>query len=118
MVYPTVIMTAKLSILSLYWRLFPTRFMKRGCIVLAVLTAMWWIAGVLVDIFQCSPVSKAFNPAMSPDGCIDQNAYCMGSKQLPYPSLVLSRINLCRLWSVYQRPSQAANFGDRVVAAL
>lgn len=90
MVYPTVIMTAKFSILSLYWRLFPTRFMKRGCIVLAILTAMWWIAGVLVDIFQCSPVSKAFNPAMTPDGCIDQNAYCMGSKQLPYPYSALS----------------------------
>lgn len=58
--------------------------MKRGCIVLAVLTAMWWIAGVLVDIFQCSPISKAFNPAMTPDGCIDQNAYCMGSKQIPH----------------------------------
>lgn len=83
MVYPTAIMTAKLSILSLYWRLFPTRFMKRGCVILTVLTLMWWIAGVLVDIFQCSPVSKAFNPAMSPEGCIDQNAYCMGSKQFP-----------------------------------
>lgn len=84
MVYPTAIMTAKLSILSLYWRLFPTRFMKRGCVVLTILTLMWWVAGVLVDIFQCSPISKAFNPAMSPEGCIDQNAYCMGSKQFPY----------------------------------
>lgn len=40
MVYPTAIMTAKLSILSLYWRLFPTRFMKRGCVVLGILTLM------------------------------------------------------------------------------
>jgi hypothetical protein len=83
MVYPTAIMTAKLSILSLYWRLFPTVFMRRGCIILAMLTVMWWTAGVLVDIFQCSPVSKAFNPAMTPDGCIDQDAFCMGSKQIP-----------------------------------
>lgn len=93
MVYPTVIMTAKLSILSLYWRLFPTRFMKQGCIVLAVLTVMWWIAGVLVDIFQCSPVKKAFEPPMTPDRCIDQNAYCLASKQFPYTITNPSRIS-------------------------
>ncbi|KAK7704521.1 hypothetical protein SLS63_014211 [Diaporthe eres] len=91
-VYPTAIMTAKFSILSLYWRLFPTRFMKRGCIVLAILTAMWWIAGVLVDIFQCSPVSKAFSPAMSPNGCINQNAYCMG---MIIPNILMDMVILC-----------------------
>lgn len=111
MVYPTVIMTAKLSILSLYWRLFPTMFMKRGCIVLAVLTMMWWIAGVLVDIFQCSPISKAFNTAMTPDGCISQNAYCLGSKQLPDTSPALLRTNLCLWWSVPHWLAQAAEFG-------
>lgn len=92
--------------------------MKRGCIVLAILTAMWWIAGVLVDIFQCSPVSKAFNPAMTPEGCIDQNAYCMGSKQIPYPFSVLSEISLCHLWFDPQAPSQTASLGDRIVITL
>lgn len=80
--------------------------MKRGCIVLAILTALWWIAGVLVDIFQCSPVSKAFSPAMSPNGCINQNAYCMGSKQLPHTIPNPSRTDLCHVWLVPQRPSQ------------
>lgn len=100
MVYPTAIMTAKLSILSLYWRLFPTRFMKRGCIILAILTAMWWIAGVLVDIFQCSPIGRAFEPRMSPDGCIDQNAYCLGSKQLPHiiPTISENNFASCALF--------------------
>lgn len=99
-------MTAKLSILSLYWRLFPTRFMKRGCIVLAILTAMWWIAGVLVDIFQCSPVTKAFKVPLTPDGCIDQNAYCLGSKQLPYITPNISGNNFYHVCFVPQRPSQ------------
>lgn len=110
MVYATVIMTAKLSILSLYWRLFPTVFMKRGCVILAVFTVMWWIAGVLVDIFQCSPVSKAFDPAMTPGGCISQNAWCMGSKQLPYTISTLLGVKLCLLWSVPQLLHQAADF--------
>ncbi|KAI7773125.1 hypothetical protein LA080_011770 [Diaporthe eres] len=51
-----------------------------------------WIAGVLVDIFQCSPVSKAFSPAMSPNGCIDQNAYCMG---MIIPNILMDMVILC-----------------------
>ncbi|KAG6359283.1 hypothetical protein INS49_012804 [Diaporthe citri] len=81
MVYPTAIMTAKLSM-----------FMKRGCIILAILTMMWWIAGVLMDIFQCSPISKAFKPAMDPSGCIDQNAYCMG---MIIPNVLMDMVILC-----------------------
>ncbi|KAL1866870.1 hypothetical protein Daus18300_006573 [Diaporthe australafricana] len=77
-IYASTIMTAKLSILALYWRLFPTAFMKRGCVVLAVLTIIWWAVGVLVDIFQCTPISKAFKYS-GPDGsCISQTAYCLG----------------------------------------
>ncbi|POS73666.1 hypothetical protein DHEL01_v207940 [Diaporthe helianthi] len=78
-IYASTILTAKLSILALYWRLFPTAFMKRGCVVLAALTAMWAIAGVLVDIFQCTPVSKTFDTSMKVDGdCISQTGYCLG----------------------------------------
>lgn len=53
--------------------------MKRGCIVLGLLTTMWWVAGVLVDIFQCTPVGTAFKPTMGGDGkCISQTGYCLG----------------------------------------
>ncbi|KAL1847104.1 hypothetical protein Daus18300_014044 [Diaporthe australafricana] len=92
MVYPTSIMTAKLSILALYWRLFPTTFMRRSCITLAALSVMWWIAGVLVDIFQCTPVSKAFGPSIPSEGCIDQTAYCMG---MIIPNILIDLMILC-----------------------
>lgn len=53
--------------------------MKRGCIILAVLTFMWCMAGILVNIFQCTPVGKAFKPALSGDpSCISQIGYCLG----------------------------------------
>lgn len=53
--------------------------MKRGCVILAVLTAMWATAGVLVDVFQCTPMSKTFDTSMnSEDGCISQTGYCLG----------------------------------------
>ncbi|KAG8156568.1 hypothetical protein KVR01_013519 [Diaporthe batatas] len=78
-IYASTILTAKLSILALYWRLFPTAFMKRGCVVLAALTGMWATAGVLVDVFQCTPMSKAFDPSIETEGdCISQTGYCLG----------------------------------------
>lgn len=93
-VYASAIMTAKFSILALYWRLFPTRFMKRGCVVLAVLTLMWWLAGVLVDIFQCTPVRKAFDiDITSVEGdCISQTGYCLG---MIIPNILMDVIILC-----------------------
>lgn len=93
-VYASAILTAKLSILALYWRLFPTKFMKRGCVVLAVLTLMWWLAGVLVDIFQCTPVRKAFDiDITSVEGdCISQTGYCLG---MIIPNILMDVIILC-----------------------
>lgn len=87
-------MTAKLSILSLYWRLFPTPSMKRGCVVLATLTVMWWVAGVLVDIFQCIPVGKAFDISIPIDqgSCISQTGYCLG---MIIPNILIDVMILC-----------------------
>lgn len=93
-VYASAILTAKLSILALYWRLFPTRFMKRGCVVLAVLTVMWWLAGVLVDIFQCNPVGKAFDISIpiNEGHCISQTGYCLG---MIIPNILIDVMILC-----------------------
>ncbi|KAJ0116687.1 hypothetical protein J7T55_009837 [Diaporthe amygdali] len=93
MVYASAIMTAKLSILALYWRLFPTAFMKRGCVILAVLTVMWWGAYVLVDIFQCKPVGMAFDSSLhSGDYCISQTGYCLG---MIIPNILMDVMILC-----------------------
>ncbi|KAG6354233.1 hypothetical protein INS49_004837 [Diaporthe citri] len=93
-IYAGAIMTAKLSILALYWRLFPTPFMKCSCVVLAVLTAMWCVAGVLVDIFQCTPVGKAFATSLTSDGgrCISQTGYCLG---MIIPNILIDVMILC-----------------------
>lgn len=92
MVYACGIMTAKLSILALYWRLFPTITMKRGCLVLAALTIMWCIAGVLVDIFQCTPVGKAFDISLPEGHCISQVGYCLG---MIIPNILIDVAILC-----------------------
>ncbi|KAK7722338.1 hypothetical protein SLS64_000875 [Diaporthe eres] len=46
----------------------------------------------LKNILKCSPVSKAFSPAMSPNGCINQNAYCMG---MIIPNILMDMVILC-----------------------
>lgn len=67
--------------------------MKRGCVVLAVLTVMWWVAYVLVDIFQCTPVGKAFDTSLSSGGnCISQTGYCLG---MIIPNILIDVMILC-----------------------
>lgn len=74
LLYPTAISTTKLSILAMYWRIFPTLSTKVGCIIIACLSGMWWIAVGLVSMFQCQPIAKAWNPDL-PGHCIDDLAY-------------------------------------------
>lgn len=60
----------KISILLLYWRLFPTRaFRVLVGLVGAVVTA-WFVEVFFVTIFQCTPVSKFWDKAQ-PGTCLD-----------------------------------------------
>lgn len=61
LVSPITITCIKCSILAMYWRLFPTRFTRRGCIVLAVILALWCIAVIVPSILQCRTVADAWN---------------------------------------------------------
>jgi hypothetical protein len=49
----------KLSVLALYWRLFPTPFMKLCCKMLASLCLAWFFAIFILDFTECIPL-KAF----------------------------------------------------------
>lgn len=69
----------KLSILLLYRRIFITRAFKLLTISVAGLCMAWSIAAVLTDIFQCHPVTAAFDPTqLFTDKCIDAQAYYWG----------------------------------------
>ncbi|KAI3340072.1 hypothetical protein F4824DRAFT_453999 [Ustulina deusta] len=76
--YSTQIFFIKLSILSLYRRIFPTRFVNIGSAILLGVTAAWWLAVILVTIFQCHPISKAINPAVE-GYCISQTEFFLGN---------------------------------------
>ncbi|KAK2600550.1 hypothetical protein N8I77_010077 [Diaporthe amygdali] len=46
----------KLSVLSFYWRIFPTPFVKMGCKILGAASIAWCIAITILDFVQCRPL--------------------------------------------------------------
>ncbi|GAB1310642.1 hypothetical protein MFIFM68171_00852 [Madurella fahalii] len=76
--YFTLIALVKASILAMYCRIFPTNFMKKGATILGIAVAMWWFAAILVNVFQCNPVHKVYNPFI-PGVCINTSHFHFGS---------------------------------------
>ncbi|KAI3330091.1 hypothetical protein F4824DRAFT_505450 [Ustulina deusta] len=76
--YPSVIATTKLSILAMYYRIFPTRYIKYGKLVVGSITTMWWTAYILVTIFQCMPIAKVLDKSIQ-GYCLPLYAFFLGS---------------------------------------
>lgn len=77
-IYGTLLVVCKFSILAMYWRIFPTPFVKRGCCVLGAMTLAWIIAVALVAFLQCRPMQKIWLPD-TPGHCIDNNKFFIGN---------------------------------------
>lgn len=71
MLYGTASPLVKFTVLVLYWRIFPTTAMRRAIYILGGMTAGWWVAIQLVTIFQCEPISKAWETSLE-GHCINQ----------------------------------------------
>lgn len=59
-------------------RIFPVREIRLGAWILGSITAVWGIAIILVCIFQCTPVQKAWAPTV-PGTCINLRASFIGN---------------------------------------
>ncbi|KAF4301336.1 integral membrane protein [Botryosphaeria dothidea] len=68
----------KTSVLALYMRL-GDRTLKRLAIIMTCIVAAQASAHVLVCIFQCSPVSAAYDLAITKKKCIDINAFYLAN---------------------------------------
>lgn len=73
-------------------RLFPTRFMRWSCYAVAGILTAWWLAVLLVTIFQCQPVEKAFDPYMTTGYCIDSIRFY---KAMIIPNIITDIIIFC-----------------------
>ncbi|KAI2617137.1 hypothetical protein GGR54DRAFT_608378 [Hypoxylon sp. NC1633] len=72
----------RLSVLALYWRIFPTRSMKIECIALGSLCISWAVACEILDFVQCRPLHAFWDIELqqSPDTlCIDFVQFFLGN---------------------------------------
>lgn len=77
--YTTTMAAVRISVLLLYRRIFCTPRFVLLCWVLGAMTVSWWIASVIVDVFQCHPVDAAWNPKfMFSPQCIDFQKFWYG----------------------------------------
>ncbi|KAK8009928.1 hypothetical protein PG990_008893 [Apiospora arundinis] len=77
-VYVTAVMLVKLAVLQMYLRIFPAQSFKYTAWFIGGIVVAWWISIVLVCIFQCNPIPKAWNPSL-PGHCINLKASFVGN---------------------------------------
>ena len=68
--YAVSILTIKISILCLYRRIFPQRWLKYALLATGVLTAAHCICFFCLSIFQCLPLRSLVNPNIR-DHCVN-----------------------------------------------
>ncbi|KAJ5951566.1 uncharacterized protein N7479_009979 [Penicillium vulpinum] len=77
-IYVTTIAVTKVSILLMYCRIFPTREIRIASMILGGISLAWAIAIILVSIFQCTPIARAWDTRI-PGTCIDLKASFIGN---------------------------------------
>jgi len=63
----------------MYIRIFPTRFMRIAVYVLGGFVSVLWLASILVVVFQCTPVQKAYMPYLQEGYCLDTMDWFLGN---------------------------------------
>ncbi|KAI1130876.1 hypothetical protein F5Y10DRAFT_288590 [Nemania abortiva] len=99
----------KLSILTLYLRLFTAnnRYFKKGCYAMMGFVLAWGIAVLLTTIFQCQPVPAAWDKTIPNFKCFDLASFVIGSNvpniladtviiALPIPLILSLKLSLTR----------------------
>lgn len=71
----------KLSILMLYHFIFATRKFRRACIAVAGLCLVWFFVTLFLGLFQCKPISGAWDISLLLSGqaqCFTYGNYMIG----------------------------------------
>ncbi|PBP17006.1 putative integral membrane protein [Diplocarpon rosae] len=71
--YITTILTIKVSILLMYYRIFPVRSMKIAAYVMSIITVLWWIPLMILTQTHCLPYEKLYKPWV-PGHCVNEQA--------------------------------------------
>lgn len=104
--YVTAVALIKFSLLAMYLRIFPSRGFKIAAYIIGGTVMGWWIAIVLVCIFQCNPIYVAWEPWM-PGQCIDLKGSFIGNA---VPNIVTDIAILImpvkQVWALHTAPAQ------------
>ncbi|MCJ1462047.1 hypothetical protein MMC07_000647 [Pseudocyphellaria aurata] len=99
--YGLTITAVKISILSLYRRVFDTVPFKKATLVVGFLCVTWLCGNVFTELFFCSPFSAAFDPKLRQTHCKDFTAFLLG---ITISNMLLDVIILCMplpmIWSL------------------
>ncbi|KAK8049052.1 hypothetical protein PG994_010782 [Apiospora phragmitis] len=90
--YGATITAVKLSILAMYDRLFPTKFMRRAVVSLAIVAMLWYLSVVLVVFFQCDPIPRSWG-ATAEGHCVDHYSYYTGLADVIILSLPIREVH-------------------------
>ncbi|KAG8166670.1 hypothetical protein KVR01_002359 [Diaporthe batatas] len=56
----------KLSVLAYYWRIFPTKHMKKYIRILTAVCAIWFVGVLIGNLVECRPISFFWNKLSAP----------------------------------------------------
>ncbi|KAK0734681.1 hypothetical protein B0T26DRAFT_670942 [Lasiosphaeria miniovina] len=105
--YFTLIAVIKASILVMYCRIFPSRFMKKGV----------WVIGVFVG---CKPIDKFFRPFMKEGMCLDTTKLFVGNSIINIISdIMILALPTHEVWRLQvPRPQKLAIWGVFILGFL
>lgn len=96
----------KSSFVIFYRRLFPVAIIKRTTTIMIYLLGAWGVAIVLTGLFQCAPISKAWNP-VEPGTCIQTTSFLYAVQSINVAfDIAIFVMPLPVLWGI-QRPKKA-----------
>ena len=78
--YSTIMLLTKLSVLCFYHRVFKHtthRTLRYSLWIIGIVTALWYVAVLLVGILQCIPVAKSWDQTLS-GKCINIKGFFIG----------------------------------------
>ncbi|RMZ83984.1 hypothetical protein DV737_g1279, partial [Chaetothyriales sp. CBS 132003] len=129
-IYATSLLLVKLSIISSYLRIFPTRYIRLTMYIMASFIVAVWLVQIFCNIFQCNPIKGTWDFEVKGTKCISfVRVYYFSSSFsiltdlllciLPLPQAAVTIVKFCgdvRTVDVRTVDARIGRFYDEVIA--
>lgn len=104
LLFPTALTPTKLSILCLYYRIFPYRRFKNAAIAVGVLNILWFIIFMCVNITACRPVQYFWDKSIPNGTCLDLYAELIATSTATFVTdMLVLLLPIPWLWGVQMK---------------